>query len=151
MNNIFNSKLYNKYYPIVTEKDKNKFLNSNHVDIYRAVRNIYFEAKSQMFTMQHEYISKMKQPYNYRNILHNKKLTHQMLTDERITNIENKLLNLEYLACNLMYYQYNDITIDELNRILKYMNFNKYKDCIMFLLLLILIIICICLFIFKRY
>lgn len=73
-------------------------------------------------------------------------LVHKMLTDRRVKNITDNLQNLDSLACKLMYHEYGNITVDELNYVLKLKNFSKHKMWRMCLLLLILLIVCVCIF-----
>ena len=152
MINLFNNKLYTKYYPLKTEKEKNEFLNSYSTKIYRIVRDIRHVARNELYIIQHEYVKKMKPTVSflgtpkYRNIAHNEYFAHKMLMDKRIKNITEELPNLDSLACKIMYHEYENITVDELNYILKLINFNKHTTWMRCVLSLILLIVCVCIF-----
>ena len=152
MLNMFDDKLYTQYYPLKTEEEKNAFLNSNRTEIYRIISDIGHVARNELYAIKHEYVKKMKPTVSflgtpkYRNITHNEYLVHMMLTDRRVKNITDNLPNLDSLACKLMYHEYENITVDELNYVLKLKNFNKHKTWMRCLLLLILLIVCVCIF-----
>lgn len=152
MFNTFDDKLYTQYYPLKTEEEKNEFLNFNSTEIYRIIRDIGHVAKNELYAIKHEYVKKLKPTVSflgiskYRNIAHNEYLVHKMLTDRRVKNITDNLQNLDSLACKLMYHEYGNITVDELNYVLKLKNFSKHKMWRMCLLLLILLIVCVCIF-----
>lgn len=149
---MFDDKLYTQYYPLKTEEEKNGFLNSNSTEIYRIISDIGHVARNELYAIKHEYVKKMKPSVSflgtpkYRNIAHNEYLVHKMLTDGRVKNITDNLPNLDSLACKLMYHEYENITVDELNYVLKLKNFNKHKTWMRCLLLLILLIVCVCIF-----
>lgn len=48
MVNLLNDKLYNQYYPLKTEEEKNEFLNSNSKEIYRMIRDIDHVARNEL-------------------------------------------------------------------------------------------------------
>lgn len=152
MVNLFNDKLYVQYYPLKTEEEKNEFLNSNSIEIYRMVRDIGQIARYELYAIEHEYVKKMKPTISflgtpkYQNIAHNEYLVHKMLADRRIENITENISNLDSLVCKIMYYEYENITIDELNYVLRLKNINKHKMWMVCLLLLILLIVCVCIF-----
>lgn len=154
MVNLLNNKLYTQYYPLTSEEDKNNFLKSNYMEIYKFVRNIGCSARNEYSLRQYNYTKKMKPTVSflgtpkYRNIVHNKRVAHDMSMDKRIKDIERKLPELDSLACKLMYNESENITVDELNYILRIMNTYKHRALIMFLLLLIAIIICVCAFLY---
>ena len=152
MVNMFDDKLYTQYYPLKTEEEKNEFLNSNSTEIYRIIRDIGHVARNELYAIKHEYVKKLKPTVSflgtpkYRNIAHNEYLVHNMLTDRRVKNITDNLPNLDSLACKLMYHEYENITVNELNYVLKLKNFSNHKTWMMCLLLLILLIVCVCIF-----
>lgn len=152
MANLLNDKLYTQYYPLETEEDKYEFLNANYTEIYKIVRNIGRIARNELSARKHNYISKMKPTVSflgtpkYRNIVHNERLAHNLLMDRQIKSLEEKIPDLDSLACKFMYHEHENITVDELNYILRLMNTNKHKTWMMLLLLLISIIACVCTF-----
>ena len=152
MVNLLNDKLYNQYYPLKTEEEKNEFLNSHSTEIYRTIRDIGRVARNELYVIKHEYIKKMKPTVSfrgrpkYRNISHNEYLTNKMLMDRRIKNITEKLPNTNYLVCKMMFHEYENITVDELNYVLRLKNFNKHKTWMMCVLSIILLIVCVCIF-----
>ena len=152
MLNMFDDKLYTQYYPLKSEEGKNEFLNSNSTELYRIISDIGHVARNELYAIKHEYVKKMKPTVSflgtpkYRNITHNEYLVHKMLTDRRVKNITDNLPNLDSLACKLMYHEYENITVDELNYVLKLKNFSKHKTWMRCLLLLILLIVCVCIF-----
>lgn len=152
MVNLLNDKLYNQYYPLKTEEEKNEFLNSNSTEIYRMVRDIGHVARNELFVIKHDYVKKMKPTVSflgtpkYRNIAHNEYLSHKILMDRRVKNITEKLPDLDSLACKIMYHEYENITVNELNYVLRLKNFNKHKTYRMCVLAIILLIVCVCIF-----
>ena len=60
MVNLLNDKLYNQYYPLKTEEEKNEFLNSNSTEIHRMIRDIGYDARNELYAIEHEYVKKMK-------------------------------------------------------------------------------------------
>lgn len=152
MVNLLNDKLYNQYYPLKTEEEKMNFLNSNSTEIYRMIRDIGHVARNELYVIKHEYVKNMKPTVSflgtpkYRNIAHNEYLAHKMLMDRRVKNITEKLPDLDSLACKIMYHEYESITVDELNYVLRLKNFNKHKTWMMCVLSLILLIVCVCIF-----
>ena len=152
MVNLLNDKLYVQYYPLKTEEEKNEFLNSNSIKICKIVRDIGRIARSELYAIEQEYVKKMKPTISflgtpkYRNIAYNEYLGYKMLADRRIKNITENLSNLDSLECKIMYYEYENITIDELNYVLRLKNINKHKMWMACLLLLILLIVCVCIF-----
>lgn len=152
MVNLLNDKLYNQYYPLKTEEEKNEFLNSNSTEIYRMIRDIGSVARNELYVIKHEYVKKIKPTVSflgnpkYRNIAHNEYLANKMLMDKRVKNITEKLPDLDSLACKIIYHEYENITLDELNSVLRLKNFNKHKTGMMCVLSLILLIVCTCIF-----
>lgn len=152
MVNLLNDKLYVQYYPLKTEEEKNEFLNSNRIEMYRMVRVFGHIVRNELYAIEHEYVKKMKPTISflgtpkYRNIAYNEYLSYKMLADRRIENITENLSNLDSLECKIMYYEYENITIDELNYVLRLKNINKHKMWMACLLLLILLIVCVCIF-----
>lgn len=146
MDNLFNDKLYNQYYPLKTEEEKNEFLKSNKAQIYRMIRDVGSDAKNQLYGIYREYTKKMKSTVSfsgtlkYQNILHNEYFTHKMLVDRRIKIITKNILDIDSLEYRVMNHEYENITVDELNCILSLKNFKKRKMLIMCLLLTLLII-----------
>lgn len=69
-----------------------------------------------------------------------------MLMDRRVKDITEKLPDLDSLACKIIYHEYENITLDELNYVLRLKNFNKHKTGMMRVLSLILLIVCACIF-----
>lgn len=109
---MFNHRLYNQYYPLRTEEEKNALLNSNSVAIYKIAR--YSD-------------------YTPRNRLH-------------LMRTENSSA-LYLLTRKIMYGEYENITIDELNDVLQIANFNKRKAIFMIgFLLLPFLLMSICIF-----
>lgn len=152
MVNLLNDKLYNQYYPLKTEEEKNEFLNSNSKEIYRMIRDIDHVARNELYVTQHEYVKKMKPTVSflgnpkYRNIVHNEDLAHKMLMDRRVKNITEKLQDLDSLEYKIIYHEYENITLNELNYVLRLKNFNKHKTGMMCMLSSILLIVCACIF-----
>ena len=150
MVNLLNDKLYNQYYPLKTEEEKNKFLDSHSTEIYRMTKDIGHVTRNKLYVIKHEYAKKMKPTVSflgtpkYRNIAHNEYLTHKMLMDRRVKKITEKLPNIDSLACKIMYHEYENITVDELNYVLRLKNFNKHKTWMICVLSLILLIVCVC-------
>lgn len=151
MINLLNDKLYNEYYPL-REEEKNEFLNSNGSEIYRMVNYICEFARYELYTIKRKYDKEKKSTVSflgtpkYQNIAYNKYIDDKMLTDKRIKNIRKNLPDLDSLACKIMYHEYENITADELNYVLKLKNLDKHKRQIRFFLSLILLIICVCIF-----
>lgn len=151
MDNLFNDKLYNQYYPLKTEEEKNEFLYSNNTEIYRMIRDVGNDARKQLYDIRHEYAKKMKPTVSfsgtlkYQNILHNEYFTHKMLADRRVKNITKNILDIDSLEYRVMNHEYENITVDELNCILSLKNFKRHKILKMCLLLTLLII---CVYIF---
>lgn len=114
------------------------------------IRDIGHVARNELYVIKHEYVKKMKPTVSflgtpkYRNIVHNEYLAHKMLMDRRVKNITEKLPDLDSLACKIMYHEYENITVDELNNVLRLKNFNKHKTWMMCVLSLILLIVCVC-------
>lgn len=55
MVSMLNEKLYNQYYPLKTEKEKNEFLNSNSTEIYRMIRDIGYVVRNELYLIKHVY------------------------------------------------------------------------------------------------
>ena len=154
MTNLFNSKLYNQYYPLKTEDDKKKILDSHYVEICRAAENLYHCANQEVFDREHSYIKRMKPDVSrwgtlkWRNIAHNKTIAMQMDGDRNIKIAKEKIPELSSIAEKLHYHECDKITIEELNRILRFMNAETHKTWGRILLLLTLIVIAVCKFCF---
>lgn len=86
---MFNHRLYNQYYPLKTEEEKNALLNSSSVAIYKIARYSSYPPIGR---------------------------SHLMKT-------ENNFLDL--LAHKIMYGEYANITVGELNDALQFANFKK--------------------------
>lgn len=145
---LFNNKLYNQYYPLKTEEDKNNFLNSNYTKIRKMIDDIGCIARNELYAIEHDYVKKMKPTVSffgspkYRNIAHNEYIVHKMQTDRRIKNIEKKFQDLDPLAYKIAYHEHENITVDELNYLLRLINTRKHYNLGIILVLVILIIVC---------
>lgn len=150
MVNLLNDKLYTQYYPLKTEEEKMFFLSSNSTEIYKIVRDIERFVKYELYAIKLEYVKKMKPTESflgtpkYRNITYNEYLARKMFTDRRVKNITGP--DLDSLARKIKYHEYENITIDELNYVLRLKNINRHETWKMCLLLLILLIVCVCIF-----
>lgn len=148
MVNLLNDRLYNQYYPLETEEEKYGFLNSNSTKIYRMVKYIGRTAITELDVIKYEYIKKMKPEvsflgtFKYQNIAYNKYIAHKMFTDRRVKNITENLPDFDSLACKIQCHEYKNITVDELNYVLRFANFHKHKiwmTCVSSLILLLLL------------
>ena len=154
MTNPFNNKLYNQYYPLKTEDDKKKFFDSHCTEIHRAAENLYNCAETEIFEREHRYIHRMKPDMSrwgtpkWRNIAHNKAVAMEWDGDMNIRIAKEKIPELASLANKVHFHEYDSITIEELNRILRFVNTETHKTWGRNLLLLALIIIVVCKFLF---
>ena len=148
MVDLLNNKLYTKYYPLMTEEDKNNFLNINHMEIYKAVNRICNYAEIELFERKDKYFSEMKPEISflgspqYRNIEHNRMIVRKMSMDKHILAIQDKTLELDLLVHKITFHEDEEITIQELNYILELMNKREHEAWITMIgcvLLLILI------------
>lgn len=130
---MLNDKLYAQYYPIRTEEEKNAFLSENSSELRKIIKYIGDIARNEIYAIKHEYVKKMKPTESflgtpkYQNILHNERLAHEMQTDQRVRNITEKLPDLEDLEYKVAYHEYENITVDELNYVLEFVNHRKHK------------------------
>ena len=58
--NFLNDKLYNQYYPIESNVEKNNFLESNHAEVFKFVHNIGSIARNQLCTIEYDYATRMR-------------------------------------------------------------------------------------------
>lgn len=154
MTNPFNNKLFTQHYPLKTEDDKNKLLCSHYVEICRAADNLYDYANQEVFEREHRYIKRMKPDVSrrgtpkWRNIKHNKVVAMEWDGDINIRIAKEKIPELASLANKVHFREYDSITIEELNRILRFVNTETHKTWGRNLLLLTLIVIAVCKFCF---
>jgi len=152
MKNLFNHKLYEKYYPLVTEEDKQNLLQSDYIDIYKIVRNMGSIARNEIAAIQQEYVSQMKPTVSifgtikHKNVIHNEAVVHRMDTDKRIASIKEMVSRIDELSLKLANNECDKIELEELNYILKKVNNQRHKVIISFLILFIAIIFCVCIF-----
>lgn len=142
--NFLNDKLYNQYYPIESNVEKNNFLESNRAEVLKFVRNIGSIAKNQLCTIEYDYATRMRPTKSFfghpkcRNIVHNMFVEHERSNDGRFQQISEDLSELGSLEDNITYHKWENISIDDVNCILEVKNLLKHKFLIQILLLLIL-------------
>lgn len=155
MVNFLNTKLYAQYYPLASEEDKNDFLSSKYIEIYKFVSRVECSIRHEYFSRQYRYGKKMKSTISflgtpkYRNIVHNQHIYYEMSMDKNIEDIEKRLPELASLANKLANNETENITVDELNYVLRIMNANKHRTLMIFLLLVIGMIIFACAFLYM--
>ena len=130
---IFNHKLYNNYYPLVQEEDIIVLLQENIGEIRLTLEEIIRNIRSDIEYRNHCNIRKMKKVItfcggiNYRNLNHNQFIVDKMNLDmklgEMIVLLEKQVLCKE----KLMDGKLENITTDELNYVLRYMNYKRHK------------------------
>lgn len=144
---MFDTKLYNKYYPIQNEMDKKDFLDTNHNSLYQELVQINKLCKSDIYIRRNDYISKMKKPttifghLNYKNIGYNENLIRKMDEDVNIKNLEKHTNTLNELAYKLIMNDFDSISFDDINYVLLYLNKEHHKNISLFVCLSIFIII----------
>lgn len=150
---FLNNKLYKQFYPLATEEDKMSLLNSNYSELLRKVKDIERMAETEYSERQSNYISKMRPTISclgtpkHKNIVHNEYIAHKMAMDKKISFISEDIYNLKELEYNLVYKEFEKITVEELNRILRYDNIMKHKN----ICIIILGIILFSVFLFVNY
>ena len=131
MQAIMNHKLYNNYFPISSEEEKQKFLNEERIDLIKELRAVLCECQTEIFYVQRSYYERMKSTIsllgniNFRNVLHNKKVEAEMEADFRIRGIKNKIEDYDTLLDTLV--MQGDASMDEINMALEYINANKNR------------------------
>ncbi len=136
--NFLNDKLYNQYYPIESNVEKNNFLESNHAEILKFVHNIGRTAWNQLCTIEYGYATRMRPAKSFSGIEHNMSVEHKRSNDGRLQQISEDLSELDSLEDNITYHKWENISIDDVNCILEVKNLLKHKFLIQILLLLIL-------------
>lgn len=131
---MFNNKMYEKFYPLTTEEDKESFINSNYQEILKIVGNIGYSANAELSALEYDYASKMKPTVSfwgtpkYKNIVHNEKVTDEMLRDKTMDFISKEISDLESVKYSLVNGEIEKISIEELNHILQLANAMKHKE-----------------------
>lgn len=126
-----NHKLYNTYFPISSEEEKQKFLNEERRDMIKELRTVLCECQIEIFYIQRSYYERMKSPIsllgniNFRNILHNQKVKAEMEADSRNRGMKNKIEDYATLLDTLV--MQGDASVDEINMALEYINANKNR------------------------
>ena len=144
---MIHNKIYKQYYPLVSEEDKINLLASNANEIYKFVYNLNLELGHEYFERQNKYISKLKPTVSllgtpkYGNILYNQYISQTMTLDKNIEDIKETLCNFDLLEYKLAYHDYENITVDELNQTLIYMNTKTHRKWFILLLFFIFIIL----------
>lgn len=154
MANPFNNRLYAQYYPLKKEEDKNELLSSHHLEILKAADNLYRCANNEVFERERSYIDKMKPEVSFlgfpkwRNIARNREIAMKMDADRNIRIAKEKVPEAGSIAYKLDVYEHEKITIEEMNRILRFMNTETHKSWGLKLLFFSLMIIGVCKFLF---
>lgn len=131
MQSIMNHKLYNTYFPISSEDEKQKFLSEEKDDLIKGLRGALCDSQTDYFYVQRNYYERMRNTVsllgniNFRNVLHNKKIEAEMEADSRIRGIKNKIEDYDTLLDTLI--MQGDVSVDEINRALEYINANKKR------------------------
>lgn len=141
---IINYKLYNQYYPLKTEEEKNKLLNSHRTKIIEITRKICDQVRFELYTTIGEFIEKTS-PMGY-YLDYNEYLIHKKLRTE-MDDILEILALLEPLERKIVHSEYEKISLDELNCVLRLKNKEHIALTWRFYLLPILLIVCACIFI----
>lgn len=144
---VLNCKLYNEYYPIKNNEDKKLFLDKNYYEIFRKIKEIHLMTMNEIKEKKRGYLKKIKIPITflgepkYKNILHNKKTLLKMINDNEIKYLKEKLFNLDSLLDKFSNKRYDNINIDELNKILALINRERHKTILILFMMIILITI----------
>ena len=154
MTSPFNNRLYTQYYPLKTEEDKNEFLSSHYMEMLKEADKLGCFANFEVFERERDYIDMMKPEISFlgfpkwRNIARNREIAMKMDTDRKIKIIKEKISELDSIAYKMEVYEHEKITIEEMNRILRFMNTETHKTWGLTLLSFSLMIIGMCMFLF---
>ena len=127
------NKLCAKYYPIKTESEKTEFVYSNREELKKIISDQRRIAENEMGIFLMDFGEKLKRPISifgnpkYRNIMYNEVLADKALKNKRFIKINSNISKLDSIAQKIMCGEYENISVDEINYVLKKQKLNRQK------------------------
>ena len=143
-NIMFKSRLYKQYYPITSEQEKINLLNAEYCNILNLQYKYSVYVRAALMQRQQKYLTRMKPitglcgNLKYGNILHNESVYHQMKTDRKIMEISDSYEKASEMKSAFLYG--DEITVHDLNELLRFENYQKRCDIKNILILAVFII-----------
>lgn len=154
MKKILNHRLYNKYFPIKNELEKQIFLDNEKYNLQKFLRSMQLNHEVQLMVLYEEYAKKMKNTVSvfgnikYGNILYNKQIELEMKHDPFFLRIKKEMNEIDILSDEILFK--NNMSIDVINQLLDLINKTKQREiffclwrlgAVVALLLIILLIV----------